>query len=340
MLYGHGDDGYLQKKAIIANFSTNVYEAPEPLGLQAHLLQHWSVINHYPEVLAESLREKIAQYHQLNEGQVLVLNGAEEGIHLVAQMFRGSATSIATPTFSEYADACRIHGHALSFVPWEQMPDKYLCASLVFICNPNNPTGRTLSVCLIEHLLQKHPAAIFCIDEAFIDFTQTIDHHLPLLARYDNLIILKSLTKNFSIPGLRLGYLLASREIIQKMQTIKVAWSVNALAIEAGKYIFDQYDRLALPIEKMLAEKKQWLQNLKAIEGFEWYESDTHFFLGKVSQGTAASLKKYLVTQYQLLIRDAANFQGLEVGHFRVATLSPEKNQLLTEALQTWSQTQ
>lgn len=340
MLYGHGDDGYLQKKAIVANFSTNVYEAPEPLGLQAHLLQHWSVINHYPEVLAESLRAKIAQHHQLTEAQVLVLNGAEEGIHLIAQMYRGSATSIAMPTFSEYADACSIHGHRLSFVPWEQISEKNLSASLVFICNPNNPTGKALPINLIAHLLEKHPGTIFCIDEAFIDFTQTIDTHLPLLARHDNLIVLKSLTKNFSIPGLRLGYLLASRDIIQKMQTIKVAWSVNALAIEAGKYIFDRYDQFALPIEKMLTEKKRWQQNLKAVDGFEWYESDTHFFLGKVPRGTAVSLKNYLVAQHQLLIRDAANFQGLEMGHFRVATLSPEKNQLLTQALQTWSQTQ
>ncbi|HAS42596.1 MAG TPA: hypothetical protein DCS93_19100 [Microscillaceae bacterium] len=338
MLYGHGDDAYLQSNAIVANFSTNVYDAPEPQGLKEHLWQNWEVVNHYPEVLAESLRVKIAQYHQVPEDQVLVLNGAEEGIHLVARMQPQQTATICIPTFAEYADACQMYGHQLTFVPWQQLPAWEFDTSLAFICNPNNPTGEAVKVELIEHLLKSFPKTLFCVDEAFIDFTLAIDSHIPLLAKYDNLMVLKSLTKNFSIPGLRLGYLLASPQVIQQMQAMKVAWSVNALAIEAGKYLFDHcVHQQVLPIEAMLQERAQWQDALRTISGFEWCASDTHFFLGKVIDHSAAELKAYLVNYHQILIRDAANFQGLTPHYFRVASLSPQKNQLLTRALQAWS---
>ncbi len=338
MLYGHGDDAYLQSNSIIANFSTNVYDAPEPKGLKAYLEQNWSVINHYPEVLAESLRAKVAQHHQLSEAEVLVLNGAEEGIHLIARMLPGQSATICVPTFAEYADACQMYAHKLTFVPWEQLPDWNFATPLAFICNPNNPTGVAIDIDFIEHLLHRFPQTLFCVDEAFIDFTLAIDTHIPLLAKYENLVVLKSLTKNFSIPGLRLGYLLAAPKIVQQMQKVKVAWSVNALAIEAGKYLFDHcLHQPMLPLETMLQERAQWQTTLGAIPRLKWHPSDTHFFLGELTGGaSAADLKTYLVNQHQLLIRDAANFQGLTPRHFRVASLSPEKNQLLTQALQAW----
>ncbi|OJJ15019.1 hypothetical protein BKI52_39830 [marine bacterium AO1-C] len=338
MLYGHGDDAYLQSNTIVANFSTNVYDAPEPQGLKEHLWKNWEVANHYPEVLAESLREKIAHHHKLPAPNVLVLNGAEEGIHLVARMLPEQTTTICIPTFAEYADACQMYGHKLTFAPWQQLPDWEFTTSLAFICNPNNPTGVAIKVELIESLLKRFPKTLFCIDEAFIDFTEAIDSHIPLLAKYENLMVLKSLTKNFSIPGLRLGYLLAAPQVIRQMQAVKVAWSVNALAIEAGKYIFDQcMHQPILPIEAMLQERAQWQAVLQTIPGFKWYPTNTHFFLGEIVGDTAANLKAYLMNNHQLLIRDAANFQGLTKHHFRIASLSPEKNQLLTQALKTWA---
>lgn len=338
MLYGHGDDAYLQENPIVANFSTNVYDAPEPQGLKEHLWENWSLVNHYPEVLAESLRAKITQYHRLSETNVLVLNGAEEGIHLLARMQPQQTATICIPTFAEYADACQMYGHELTFVNWEQLPDWNFTTSLAFICNPNNPTGVAVKVESIEDLLQRFPQTIFCIDEAFIDFTLAIDSHIPLLAKYDNLVVLKSLTKNFSIPGLRLGYVLATPKVIQQMQAVKVAWSVNALAIEAGKYIFDHcLSQTTLPIEEMIQERTKWQGILSTIPEFRWYPSDTHFFLGEVIGHSAADLKTYLVNEHQLLIRDTANFRGLTSHHFRLASLSPKKNQLLTRALKAWA---
>jgi threonine-phosphate decarboxylase len=341
MLYGHGDDVYLQPHTIEANFSTNVYEAEELLGMKQYVFDQWHTVASYPEVLAESLRQKIAAHHQVSENQVLVLNGAEEGIHLVAQIYAGKSTTIFTPTFAEYEDACKIHNHhSIMFVPSQHLLQwKPLGATLTFICNPNNPTGTTVPIEHIAHLLQERPTTIFCIDEAFIDFTNAIDSHVPLIHEYPNLIILKSLTKSFAIPGLRLGYVLAAPTLIKAMQNVKVTWSVNTLAIAAGKYIFDHYAELSPAIQKLLQEKKRWLAELKLVPHFEWLDSDTHFWLGRVHNGTAQELKDYLSQEHKLLIRNATNFRGLNESYFRVATLSPEKNDLLTNALKAWNTT-
>ncbi|WP_299460375.1 aminotransferase class I/II-fold pyridoxal phosphate-dependent enzyme [uncultured Microscilla sp.] len=341
MLYGHGDDVYLQPHTIEANFSTNVYEAPGLLGLKQYVFEQWHTVASYPEVLAESLRQRIANHHQVSEKQVLVLNGAEEGIHLVAQLYAGKSTTIFTPTFAEYEDACKIHHHhSITFVPGKHLLHwKPQGATLTFICNPNNPTGTTVPVEHIAYLLEQYPTTIFCIDEAFIDFTEVIDSHVPLIRDYPNLIVLKSLTKNFAIPGLRLGYLLAAEPLIRAIQSIKVAWSVNALAIAAGKYIFDHYAEISPAIHSLLVEKKRWLAELQQIPHFEWIESDTHFWLGKVLNGTAQELKDYLSHEHRLLIRNATNFRGLDHQYFRVATLTAEKNNLLTQALKAWNAT-
>jgi len=344
MLYGHGDDAYLQKNEIIANFSTNVYIGKEPKGLKEHLFSQWHKINTYPEILAESLREKIAQHHQLQETNVLVLNGAEEGIHLIAQVFQRKKTAIFTPTFSEYEDACKIHQHQLDFFPFgntQNLINIDLDADLVFICNPNNPTGEILTIDRIEHLLEKYPQTFFCIDEAFMNFTLSISSCVSLLQSHQNLIILKSLTKNFAIPGLRLGYLLASEILIKKMQDVKITWSVNALAIEAGKYIFENYDihsKENIPLKELLIQKDNFFKQLKQIPNFEWYPSHTHFFLGKTLKKTASKLKQYLVNEHQILIRDASNFRGLDQTFFRIATLSRNENKLLQQALEDWNE--
>jgi len=338
MLYGHGDDAYLQKNKIIANFSTNVYTGKEPDGLKEYLLSQWHKINTYPEILAESLRKKIAQHHQLQETNVLVLNGAEEGIHLIAQVFQKQKTTIFTPTFSEYEDACKIHNHQLNFLTFGDIQNKLINTDLVFICNPNNPTGEVLGIDTIKDLLEQYPKTFFCIDEAFIDFTLSIASCISLLQSHQNLLILKSLTKNFAIPGLRLGYLLASETLIKNMQKVKITWSVNALAIEAGKYIFENYATLNIPLKELLKEKDAFLKQLAPIPNFEWYLSHTHFFLGKTLKKTARELKQYLVDKHQVLIRDASNFRGLDETFFRIATLSQEENKLLQEALKDWNE--
>ncbi|MEN0052088.1 MAG: aminotransferase class I/II-fold pyridoxal phosphate-dependent enzyme [Mucilaginibacter sp.] len=334
MLYGHGDDGYQFKADIVADFSTNVWYNGEPEELKEHIFSNWSNINKYPEVLAESLIHKIAQHHHLLPGNILVNSGSTESIYLIGQAFRKRKTTIVIPSFAEYEDAAKMYDHQVSFMNWDALdPLTKIESDLVFICNPNNPTGE---VCLyIEALLKNNPKVIFVVDEAFIEFTLSISSAITLVRQHLNLIILRSLTKSYAIPGLRLGYIVASEALIQKVKKFKFPWSVNSVAIETGKFIFDNYERVQIPLKELLDERERFVTSLKEAP-VRIHNSHTHFFLAELVNGEASELKQYLLKEHNILIRDASNFRGLRKSHFRLATLSAHSNQLLVNALKEW----
>jgi threonine-phosphate decarboxylase len=335
MLYGHGDDGYRFTSEIIADFSTNVWYGGEPEGLKEHIFKNWAAINKYPEVLGESLTEKIAAYHHLQPDNILVNNGSTESIYLIAQAFGQSETTIVTPTFSEYEDAAGLYGHKVSYIDWNNLQSaSKIKADILFICNPNNPTGEVFSG--IEELLDNNPETIFVVDEAFIEFTLSVSSAIALINKYANLIILRSLTKAYAIPGLRLGYIAAAAALVNKIKLLKFPWSVNTIALETGKFIFDNYAAVQIPLESLLKQKAEFIAALQKTP-VKINNSHTHFFLSEVLNGKASALKKYLLDNYGILIRDASNFRGLREGHFRVATLSAHKNQLLVNALKEWN---
>lgn len=334
MLQGHGDDGYRYHYEIKADFSTNVWHGGEPANLKSHLFKNWECINRYPEVIAEKLSEKIAAHHQLEPGNILVNNGSTESIYLIAQLCQNSRTTIAVPSFAEYEDACLLYRHTLTFLRWDELHSGLkLDAELFFICNPNNPTGAIFRD--LECLLQNNPECIIVVDEAFIDFTQSIESVIQLIKEYKNLIVLHSLTKTYAIPGLRLGYIAAHASLISKLLGFKFPWSVNAMALEAGHFIYDNFESIQLPLQKLLNDKEDFVRAL-ANSPIHITESYTHFFLAELAQGSAAELKSFLLAEYGLLIRDASNFRGLKQTHFRIATLTPDKNQLLVKALEAW----
>ena len=336
MLVGHGDDGYTHHSDITADFSTNVWYGGSPEGLKEHLFSRWNKIHRYPEVIGESLIRKIADHHGFDTGNILVANGSTESIYLVAQAFKGMRSSILIPAFSEYEDACLLHGHQLSFMRWEDLSrDSLLDTDLLFICNPNNPTGEVFTE--IEHLIANNPQVVFVLDEAFIEFNLSISSSIHLIAIYDNLIVMRSMTKAYAIPGLRLGYLAASVKLISRLKGLKLPWTVNTLALEAGAYIFDHYDELKLPVQQLLNDKDDFIAALARTSLIPKSGSHTHFFLAETTCSDSASLKQFLLKEFDILIRDAANFRGLNNKSVRLATLSRDQNLLLIKALSSWS---
>lgn len=335
MLHGHGNDGYRYGKRIIADFSTNVWYGGEPVGLKEYVFEKWGEINRYPEVLAESLREKIAGYHQLPAGQVLVCSGTTESIYLIAHLFSGKRTTVVTPSFAEYEDACLSFEHELSNLSWHDALElPRLKSDLVFICSPNNPTGLIFND--LQYWLKLNPQCLFAVDEAFIDFTEGTDSAISLMARFPNLLIMHSLTKTYAIPGLRLGYLLAREEVVESLTNIKQPWTVNTLAIAAGHYIYDHFDTIQPPVLRLLQDKRTLVQELQKLECLEVLESDTHFFLARTLVRNAAQLKDFLIEKHGLLIRDASNFRGLTRQHFRLAAQRPADNEKIINALREW----
>lgn len=338
MLHGHGDDGYRHDYPLVADFSTNVWYGGPPAGLQEYVCGQWPTVARYPEVLAESLAARIAAHHGVAPAQVLVSSGTTESIYLVAQAWAGQRSTILTPSFAEYEDAGRLHGHQLRFLPWADLQETTLLDSeLVFICNPNNPTGSVLPAGTLGALLAANSRTVFVLDEAFIEFTAGITTAIPLLAQFDNLLVLRSLTKAYAIPGLRLGYVVASAALVARLARCKAPWAVNALAVAAGQFLFDNYAQVQPPIAQLLAEKEALAAALAQLPGLAVQPSHTHYFLVSLGCGTAAQLKQWLLARHGLLIRDASNFWGLTPAHFRVGTRSPADNQLLRNALAEWT---
>lgn len=335
MLHGHGDDGYRYGREIVADFSTNVWYGGEPGRLKDHVFAQWGSVNRYPEVIAESLRSRIAKHHGFSDGQVLVNSGTTESIYLIAQLFGTKRSTIVVPAFSEYEDACQIFEHEISYLSWNEARElPRLKSDLLFLCSPNNPTGLIFED--LQYWLKLNPQCVFVVDEAFIDFT--LDHStiVPLIARFPNLVVMRSMTKLYAIPGLRLGYVLANEDVIAQLSGIKQPWTVNAMALAAGAFIFDHFETVQPPIAALHEDKRTFVQELAKLESFEFSDSDTHFFLGRTLVRNSAQLKDYLVEKHGLLIRDACNFRTLTRQHFRIATLAPASNRLLVNALKEW----
>ena len=168
MIEGHGDDSYKYNYPITANFSSNVYSKVDLSPLKAHLCEQIGGIGNYPEPEPYTLEARLAFRYNLPVDAVCVTNGATEAIYLIAQTFRGTNTAILQPTFSEYADACCMHGHKVTSI--YRIPlakDRYLLPEdtrMLWLCNPNNPTGTVIDKESLIELIKHNPQVCFVID--------------------------------------------------------------------------------------------------------------------------------------------------------------------------------
>lgn len=340
MLEGHGDDAWKYSRVKV-NFSSNVLYGRLDEGLQRHLQDRIATVTHYPEVDARTVQAAAAAAYGVLMDEVLVTNGATEAIYLIAQAFFGGSATIFTPSFAEYEDACRLFGLQVRLQSWETVKeDDLFSTDLVFLCNPNNPTGLLFSPDRLKQLLQGNPQSLFVIDESYIEFSRTAASLLHSLAENPNLLVLRSLTKSCRIPGLRIGFAVGQATRISLLRRLKMPWSVNQLALEAASYIFCHPQQFALEVPSLLEATVSWRRELQLATNWRVHDTDTHYFLMETpADFTAAELKLYLVNNHGLLIRDAANFRGLTSHHFRVACQSVAENKLLTEALYQCSQT-
>lgn len=336
MIQGHGDNSHCFGWEIQADFSSNVRPDGCPQLLLDHLSAQMPLIQHYPEPDGESLRKIIAENHSLSPSQVILCNGSSDGFYLIAQAFEGNSSAVLAPSFSEYADACCMFGHSLSFFSAEDF-SALNETELIWIGNPNNPDGHVFSVSEIETKLASFPNSILIVDEAYIDFCTDTQSAVSLLKKYPNLIICRSLTKSYAIPGLRLGYLLASEKISSLLNRYLRPWSVNALALEAGLFILKNEEILAADFSLFNQQSQSMQQQIAALPNFEVMPSNTNFFLVRIKNGQAAELQKYLVEKHGLLIRNASNFVGLDESWFRISIQNEENNLILVEALRGWT---
>ena len=340
MIEGHGDDSYKYNRPITSNFSSNVYSKVDLSELKAHLCSRIEGIGNYPEPEPYTLEARLARRHRLPADAVCVTNGATEAIYLIAQTFRGTNTAILQPTFSEYADACWIHGHKVTSL--YQLPTQkegFLLPKeirMLWLCNPNNPTGTVVDKAYLTELIKRNSQVCFIIDQSYEYFTLCTLFSPAEAAEFPNVLLLHSMTKRYAVPGLRLGYITADGGLLKRLRSHRMPWSVNQLAIEAGLHLLEHDVPNPLDVPAYLQETARLRTALESLGGLEVWATETHFMLVRLRFGKASALKEYLAGEHGILIRDASNFDGLDEHFFRIATQTSDENDRLVEAIKQW----
>ncbi|WP_185968990.1 histidinol-phosphate transaminase [Carboxylicivirga sp. M1479] len=330
--FTHGNDAYRYTNEIKADFSTNTwYLGPHPKVIQ--LLQaEIDCVANYPQLHGESLTEQLADNWHVSSDQIVLCNGTAEAIYLIAQAYQKASSRIVTPTFSEYEHACQIFEHHISYCGAGFIAESMNTPEgLMWLCNPNNPTGQVFGRDVLLSIIKQNPQTLFVIDEAYADFCMEEVTLSAYIGKYKNLLILKSMTKNYCLPGLRLGYVMGHQSVVQKIALYRPPWSVNSLALKAGEFSLKNPLISEDSLLQYLSLSRELMLELNTIDQVEVQGSSTGFFLLKTPM-KAAELKHLLVEKYGLLIRDASNFRTLSEYHIRVASLTRASNALLVNA--------
>lgn len=297
-----------------------------------------AAIDRYPDLHCRALREAIALALQVELAWVLPGNGSSELIWLTALAFlrTGDRALILGPTYSEYARAASLVGaHVVYRVAEEE--DNFAISiddverdlseirpRVLFLCNPNNPSGRALPAQTIALWAGKHPDTLFAVDEAYRSFVPSL---ASTIGRGDNILTLRSMTKDHGLAGLRLGYAIGSRAAIARLSAAQPPWSVNAMAQAAGVAALRERTHLASTMAQLRGAVESLRRDLVA-RGLDPLPSSTHFFLLRV--GPATEVRATLLRR-GILVRDCSSF-GLPA-HIRIAARCPEENLSLVDAL-------
>ncbi|WP_027363748.1 threonine-phosphate decarboxylase CobD [Desulfotruncus alcoholivorax] len=354
MEYKHGGDvfGYSRKISCpvqeICDFSANINPlGPSPAAVKA-IQDNLDLIRHYPDPSCSELRSALSGYLSIPPENIIFGNGASELIYLIAHVLKFNSALVTAPTFIEYGEAINCAGGAVKEILLQEQKDFALPATqiikalpgndVIFICNPNNPTGRVENRSIIKSIIEnaEDNGVYTVVDEAFIDFTESVKQFsvIPLLNKYPKLLVLYSLTKFFGIPGLRLGALLGPAEIVRKLETGKDPWNVNILAQVAGKAALSDFDYMDETIKLVRQEREFLYRAISRISGLKAYQGNANYLLVKILKGGMTSSQLVaLLAQKGVLIRDCSNFSGLNNSFIRVAVKTRRENVILIEAL-------
>lgn len=329
MINGHGDDLY-RFGSVRINFSSNIYSRFDHSALFDFLSARLRLIANYPEPVPYSLEEKLAGKHGVSNGNVLATNGATEAIYLIANAWHGARSLILQPTFAEYADACLMHGHEV--VGIKSIDEIHNERSLAWICNPNNPTGTIVDKRRLLSLAHECPDVLFVIDQSYWAYTEKDTVEAREAVSMPNVVLLFSMTKDYAVPGLRLGYMVANECLVSAVAKWRMPWSVNRLAIEAGKFLLEHSAAYRIDASALCEERRRVAGRLNEL-GITTHPSDSNILLCELPSGESKYLKKCLAERYGILIRDASNFDGLGLRHFRIAVQSAEDDDELLKAI-------
>ncbi len=341
MVHGGRNNAYSPQ---IIDFSSNICPIGTPTSVKKILKKNIENIKNYPDSNSSTVISNLIKYTQLKKSNLLVGNGAIEIIYNFCFAFLSKKTKvlIPIPTFQEYEVASKLNDCNVSYFKTMNLSEdlnsfilqipKNGCA---FICNPNNPTGKLLQKNqLLEIIKQAKKLSTFVfVDECFIEMVpESNESVISCVKKYDNLFVLRSLTKSFALPGIRIGYAVASNQMIEILEKIKIPWSVNSLAQDAANTALKNKSHLAKSNLIIKQELHYLLNKINRLEGFHCEHSSTNFILIKIKKDSTKLQKKLL--EQKILIRDCKNFRGLDNHYIRIAIKSHKDNLKLVNALE------
>jgi len=351
--YGHGGDLRSASELFgiaegeLLDYSSNMNPHGPPASFKTIIERYWHDIIHYPDPVQRDVIAAIASRHQLAHEQIIVGNGAAELIDLVVRYIKPSKAAILVPSFVEYEQAivkagCELvtieTSEATQFMPTREQLSRVIdeCSPLLYLLGyPNNPTGTLLPIEQLLKLLDS--GAYVVVDEAFLDFHPDEDRltMFQWLNRYERLFVIRSMTKFYAIPGIRLGYMAGANQHIQAMKQLQSPWSVNSLAQKLGAAAFDETAYIA-KTKAWLVEEISWLTGELEQLGLQPHRTVTNYMLVRLTEQINVNSKQLQqeMGMYGVLIRDASTFRGLTDRYIRLAIKDRTSNKKLLHILE------
>jgi threonine-phosphate decarboxylase len=322
---------------------------PSPKAVEA-VKQYAKLIKFYPDPDPVEFKEEIAKYvgHGVEGENIVLGSGSIELIYAITEILpRGFKALIPVPSFSEYEKAALRVGGEPVFV---QLPENFALETekikkavtadtkILYVCNPHSPSGTLYSKETVLELARfcNKKDVIFSIDENYIEFAEKgRDTTLAGMTKeFKNLFVIRSVTKFYGMAGIRLGYGIAAPSLVNKLETVKLPWSINSLASYATLAAFNDTEFIENTKKTIAKERGQLAKSLNEIEGLHVYPSVTDFVLVKITNRkiTSTKLKEELAKEH-MLIRDCCTFMGLDDAYFRITVRSAEDNQKLVQTI-------
>ena len=327
----------------IIDFSSNVN--PHIISdLGKYVLEGLEKSRSYPDINYTNLRNNISDYIKVDSELIIPGNGATEIIYLLMKSIK-RRLAILNPTFSEYGRGAKLNN--LEIIDFHLKEENNFSIDLdeiqknmdkfdsLFVCNPNNPNGKVKDLNELLDLMIENDKLLI-VDETFMEFVGEEEKYslINKIEQTPNLFILKAVTKFFGMPGLRLGYgVTSNKQIIKNIYEYKEPWTINSFAENLSNYLFKDKEYINGSKDYYINERKFMLEELRKISRLKVYDTDTNFVLIKLDDDEANSLKLELFEKYNILIRDASNFIGLDKSYIRVAIKSHNDNKVLIESL-------
>ena len=345
--YSHGGNAAFESGVEIKlDLSANINPLGLPEFVRAAIIDEIPNLTAYPDNSSGVLREAIGQFENVDPPWIFCGNGASDIIFRIPRVVQGKKAMLTAPTFSDYERALLSYGADISYytlVPSNDftITDDFISAvegenpDLVYICNPNNPTGRLTEAAIIGELLKRCPDTIFAIDECFLDFTKEARTHTSkgFLKQHQNVIILKAFTKMFTMPGIRLGYSLCSNEDFNdKLYFHGPDWPVSNLAQGAGIAALDGAAEFVKRTAAYVADERIAMESKLIKLGFKVFESSTNYVF--LQCPFDFDLQQEL-NKHGIRIRSCNNYHGLDNSYFRIAVTTKENNNALLSAIET-----